>query len=145
LNSHGRKCMHELGIAQEMISSLEDALLSHPGLRITSVRIRVGTFQNVEKDSLRFSFEVLSKDNPRIAGAKLHIEDVAAEYSCRACNSRGELEGFFWVCPSCGDVDIRVKGGDELILQSIEGEDESNERKVKHGGDQNREEVAPGE
>lgn len=115
--------MHELGIAKEILSCVEEVLRSRPGLRVTQVVVRIGVFQNVEKDSLRFSFHALAEGNSKVAGAELQVQEVPARYFCQACGSRGSLKEMAWACPECGQPKIQVEGGDDLILGSIKGEE----------------------
>jgi Zn finger protein HypA/HybF involved in hydrogenase expression len=49
---------------------------------------------------------------------------VAAEVSCRACGALTEVDGFPFACRACGGLDIDVVCGEELLVESLELEEE---------------------
>jgi hydrogenase nickel incorporation protein HypA/HybF len=65
--------MHEMGIAQSILSSAEAVLSGRPGARLLSVGLRIGDWAGVDAGSLRFCFEALTKGTSG-EGAALEIE-----------------------------------------------------------------------
>ncbi|MCU0722416.1 MAG: hydrogenase maturation nickel metallochaperone HypA [Planctomycetes bacterium] len=116
--------MHELGIAEDILKAAEAALAPRPGFRALRVRIRAGRRRGVEPESLRFAFEVLSKGRPGLEGAVLEVEEDPIRFRCRACGGEAPLEDWIPVCPACGSADGEALGGDEIVLESIEAEEE---------------------
>jgi hydrogenase nickel incorporation protein HypA/HybF len=125
--------MHELSVS----SAIVDTAIKHAGgRRVTRVDVQVGALRQVVPESLRFYFEIVSRDGD-CDGAKLELEIVTAWMECRECGDGwdpapapvegGEHETGGWVlpvfrCPSCSAADARVVRGDELQVESIEVE-----------------------
>ncbi len=119
--------MHELSIVQALLEQVESevARSGHPG-RVVGLFLLVGRLSGVHVDSIRFGFELLSPTT--IAeGAALQIEQPKAHSVCRDCGAEPEIDELVVACPQCGSPRITIRGGQELVLQSIELEDDPDE------------------
>lgn len=115
--------MHESAIAQQLIAAAQEALgRSAPLGKATLLRINVGRLAGVHCESLRFAFEVLASETP-LRGAALDIRETKAVAVCADCGARTEIDDPFAVCPACGSAEVRLEGGGELVLESIEVEE----------------------
>lgn len=117
--------MHELSIAESLVAIALDALREgmdgdDPATpRIDEVCLRVGLLAGVEKDSLRFCYEIVTEGTP-LAGSQLVIEDVPVVIYCPACQDEQELPGIqSFLCPRCGRPSSEVRHGRELELATI--------------------------
>ena len=54
--------MHEMGIASSVLEAVEAEAALRKACRIASIGLRIGDLAAVDEDSLRFCFEVLTKD-----------------------------------------------------------------------------------
>ncbi len=112
--------MHELGIAQQMaeiaISSIPPGI-ENP--RVDRLNLKIGRLAAVVEDSLRFCFEIISKDTP-LEGVKLVIEEIPVVVRCRECNHEWEIDGPVFKCPECGIGQVKVLSGRELQITSLE-------------------------
>ena len=79
----------------------------------------IGRLSGVSVDSIRFAFEVLSPETC-MEGAELMIEEPKAVCACATCGRKTEIDTFVAECPACGGSEIRVEGGEEMVLKSIE-------------------------
>ncbi len=115
--------MHELSIVQALLEQVQaEVEKSGQRGRVVSLQLVIGRLSGVHADSIRFGFELLSPHS--IAdGARLCIEQPKARSRCRACGAETEIDEIVICCPACGDPDITICGGQELLLQSIELED----------------------
>jgi hydrogenase nickel incorporation protein HypA/HybF len=112
--------MHELSIAESIVRIAE----AHAdGRRVTAVEVRVGALRQVVPSALEFAFELVACGTP-VGGATLELQEVAAEVSCRACGALTEVDGFPFACRACGGLDIDVVCGEELLVESLELEEE---------------------
>ncbi len=117
--------MHEMSIVQALLEQVQSEvdLSGHTG-RILSLHLVIGRLSGVHADSIRFAFELLAPDS--IArDALLVIDQPRAELCCLDCNARREIEELYANCPVCGTANVTIRGGKDLLLQSIELEDES--------------------
>jgi hydrogenase nickel incorporation protein HypA/HybF len=68
-----------------------------------------------------FSFNVCT-EGTLSEGAVLEIEEVAATGKCAGCDAEFPLGECQFVCPSCNSPDISIVSGEELFIESLEGE-----------------------
>ena len=111
--------MHELALAR---SILETALERAEGRRVRSVEVSVGALRQVVPGSLAFGFEVLSRGTA-CEGAALEQHLRPVRLRC-ACVAEWELEELSFLCPGCGGSETQVIAGEELLIDSIEVEEE---------------------
>lgn len=112
--------MHELSIAQ---SVLEVATRHAAGRPVRAVELRVGHLRQVVPDSLEFAWQLVSDGSP-LEGARLEIEPVPARVGCRDCGEVSEVDGFPLACGRCGGLGVEVLGGEELLVDALELEEE---------------------
>jgi hydrogenase nickel incorporation protein HypA/HybF len=115
--------VHELSIVQALLEQVQAEVekSGHAG-RVVSLHLVVGRLSGVHVDSIRFGFELLSPDSIA-AGAALQIDEPRAHCHCHACHCEHDIEEIVSTCPACGGADIAIRGGQDLLLQSIELED----------------------
>ena len=112
--------MHELSIADAIVTIARDHA---QGRRVTNVDVKIGYLRQVVPDALAFAFELVTAGT-NVDGAGLRIERVPARVTCRACGAESDATDFPLACAGCADVDVDVVAGDELLVESIELEDE---------------------
>ena len=112
--------MHEMGIALQIIEISTGAIPPEMrGVAVESVNLKVGKLTAVVPDSLRFCFDVATKDTP-LAGAKLNIEQTPIVARCRECGAETTIEEARFVCGECSSGNLDVVSGRELTVTSIE-------------------------
>ncbi|MEA2296885.1 MAG: hydrogenase nickel incorporation protein HypA/HybF [Solirubrobacteraceae bacterium] len=112
--------MHELAIADAIVRIAEQHAR---GRRVTKVEVLVGHLRQVVPSSLAFSFQLLT-EGTCLDGAELAIEEVPAEGRCRDCGTVTTLAGFPLTCGGCDGLDLEVLKGEELLVDSLEIDDE---------------------
>ena len=112
--------MHEVSIASAIVTVAAEHAA---GRRVTQVEVKIGRLRQVVPDALAFAFE-LATEETELAGAELVVEHVPARLRCRACGAETEAHEFPFGCANCGSVDVTVVAGDELLVESLELEDE---------------------
>jgi hydrogenase nickel incorporation protein HypA/HybF len=114
--------MHEMGLALQIV---EIAKASIPeelrDARVERVNLKVGKMAAVVPASLRFCFEVITR-NTALEGAELSMEEVPVVARCRDCRHEWTLEGPVFRCPACESGDVEMVSGRELDIVSIEVE-----------------------
>jgi hydrogenase nickel incorporation protein HypA/HybF len=122
--------MHELAIAEAVVAVASEHA---DGRRVAKVSLRVGALRQVVPSALEFGFELAAQDTPA-EGAELEIEHVAAAGRCRACGAESELTAFPLTCARCGGWDLELLRGEELLVDSLELDDEHDEALTTTGG-----------
>jgi hydrogenase nickel incorporation protein HypA/HybF len=95
----------------------------HEG-QVLGLDLVIGRMSGVHVDSIRFAFEMLTPGTI-MEGAELRIQEPSASLSCHQCGAEHEVEQITVDCPSCGSGDISIRGGQEMLLHSIELMDEA--------------------
>ncbi|HEX3981034.1 MAG TPA: hydrogenase maturation nickel metallochaperone HypA [Acidimicrobiales bacterium] len=108
--------MHELGLC----SSIVDAVEQRAGERtVAAVTVRVGRLHHVHPEAFEQSFAVAAMGTVAAdAVPQLVLLPVSAR--CGWCGTAWECEELPLACPTCGQPDVELTGGDELMLESIE-------------------------
>jgi hydrogenase nickel incorporation protein HypA/HybF len=116
--------MHEMAVTQSIL----DIALDHAGrvgaTRVTDLHLVVGQLSSIVDDSVQFYWDIISKET-LCEGARLHFERVPAQMLCLDCGQSYELTAGLAECPGCGGFHVRVSGGEEFRLESIEVEAEN--------------------
>jgi hydrogenase nickel incorporation protein HypA/HybF len=121
--------MHELSIARDLLALVEKTAATHRLVRVERLRVVVGALGNVVPEALEFALEVAGRGTVA-EGARLDIVEVPVRVRCNACRAETELEDFAFMCSACGSVDVEVVCGNELYLDSIEGDTDLGEKAV---------------
>lgn len=107
--------MHEMGITLAMV---DVALERSSGRKVRRLRIAVGALTAVVPDSLRFCFDVCTRETD-LEGAELEIDEISATARCQLCQNAFSIDRPYGRC-SCGSVDLAIDGGKELDVIEME-------------------------
>ena len=118
--------MHELAIAESVVRIAERHA---DGRRVTKVYLKAGHLRQVVHSALAFSFELAAQETS-VEGAELVLEEVPATGMCRACGSESRLESFPLQCKACGSFDLEIVAGEELYVESLEMEDQTETQRL---------------
>ena len=113
--------MHELSIAEAVV---QIACAHADGRRVAGVELKVGHLRQVVPSALEFAFGLVA-EGTEVQGARLVIEEVPAAVRCRACAAHSEPVGFPLACTVCDGLDVEVLRGEELLVDSLELEEEA--------------------
>lgn len=111
--------MHELAICQGLLSQVRRVAEQKGATSVHSIRLRIGPLSGVEAPLLRQAFSIARGDT--IAqGAGLEIEFAPVTVQCRICGAESAAAPNRLLCGQCNAWQVRVTGGDELLLMSVE-------------------------
>ena len=116
--------MHELSIAEALIEQVEREVhrAGRKG-RVLKVELSIGQLSGVHHESLRFALDLLAPGT-LVEKAEVEIRQPRAICACSQCGGRSEIDQWPLGCPKCGSDQITIEGGRELLLESIELEDD---------------------
>jgi hydrogenase nickel incorporation protein HypA/HybF len=116
--------MHELSIVEALIEQVQREVhrAGHGG-KILRIELSIGRLSGVHCDSVRFAFDLLVPGTP-VEGAQIVIFENKALCCCKTCNARTEIDNLVFQCSRCGGDEITIEGGRDLLLQSIDVEDQ---------------------
>jgi hydrogenase nickel incorporation protein HypA/HybF len=125
--------MHELSIA-DAIAQL--ALRHANGRRVYQVEVKIGHLRQVVPSALAFAWQLVTDATP-LEGAELEVEQVPARARCRACLTETTMESFPLQCGRCGNLDVELVAGEELLVDALELEEDQEALRtggMAHGG-----------
>jgi hydrogenase nickel incorporation protein HypA/HybF len=107
--------MHEIGLAESILDAVQRRAA---GRTVARVRVRCGVLNRVDAPSMQQGFDLVTSGSVA-DGAVVDLVTVPVTVSCRACGRDSEVPDVTWICPSCRAPDVRITGGDELLLESL--------------------------
>jgi hydrogenase nickel incorporation protein HypA/HybF len=113
--------MHEFSIIQNLLGIIEDEAKKHSFVKVTKVILRIGKLRQIVPDTMQFAFAAATEDTVAQC-AELALESVPVRARCKACATEFAVGGNLFACPSCSGADLDVYEGNELYIQSMEGE-----------------------
>ena len=110
--------MREMSIAMEIVDlAVHEAKKANAG-KIISVDLEIGEMAGVLVDSLLFCFKAAAR-NTMAEHARIHIEDVTAEWKCIDCGNVFHDASYRHSCPACSSSRATLIHGNELRVKSI--------------------------
>lgn len=110
--------MHERVLAASILRQVSAACDERRHHRIRAVTIQLGAFSGVEPVLLKSAFEEQSQ--PFLGTfAELQIETAELVAECEACAVCFKVVEFRFHCPHCGNEQVRITRGEELMRLSI--------------------------
>lgn len=111
--------MHELSLAEGVVHLIEAQAAEARFNRVCGVRLAIGALSCVDAEALRFSFDAVAR-NTIADAATLTIARIPGEGWCATCGHSVRIETRLDPCPDCGAVGLRVTGGADMLLESLE-------------------------
>jgi hydrogenase nickel incorporation protein HypA/HybF len=109
--------VHELGLSEAIVDAVERRAA---GRRVAAVRVRVGSAHAMDDRALGEAFR-LAAAGTVAEGAEIEIVLDPLRVRCNACGN--EVDGgdarLLVACRRCGGVDVEVRGGDDVTLESV--------------------------
>lgn len=121
--------MHELSIAESIMERVEALRLENHARGIASVQIQVGTLSGVDPYALELAFTVAVEGTP-YAETDWKIWSIPASVLCQSCGSTTTPEGPFPICMNCDATDVEIVNGRELMIETIEIEQDEEQTDV---------------
>src|SRR5664279_2082368 len=110
--------MHELSLAQSIISIAANAVPENSNAVITKVGLQIGQLSGIEIDSLEFAFSVIKTDTP-LHNAELKIQIIRGEAVCDDCKTIFPVSSFGICCPHCKGYSMKILKGREMRVLNI--------------------------
>jgi hydrogenase nickel incorporation protein HypA/HybF len=124
--------MHEISVTQAIVNQAIASARLEGATKIVGVTIGLGSFSGYVDDSVEFYWEILT-DKTLAQGSNLHIHRLPGKMSCYTCKKVFKKNQALEKCLYCGSYKLVIEAGDELVLESIEIEnDQENSATKKH-------------
>ena len=116
--------MHEFSVCQSLLDQVSTIAAQHHAHAVTQITLQIGPYAGVEPRLLCDAFEV-ARLGTVADKAELSIETQPVRVHCETCGEDSEAAINRLVCASCGDYHTRLISGDELLLASVELENDA--------------------
>ncbi|MDR3346021.1 MAG: hydrogenase maturation nickel metallochaperone HypA [Campylobacteraceae bacterium] len=113
--------MHELSVVNSLLSLCEDNAKANNAKKITKVEVKIGKLSGIEPHFLKLTFDTF-KEKTICEGSELvmNIQDIIIK--CLACGAQSTLTRNEFICPQCGENDVEIVDGEEMLLMRLEME-----------------------
>jgi len=111
--------MHEMSIAQSLITIIEEEMEKHGATSLKSVRLHIGQMSAIVPDALSFCFQIIT-EGTALEGARLDMEMIPLRGSCRECGEEFEVRDYAFVCPACAGTQVDSISGQDLSIVEME-------------------------
>ena len=112
--------MHELHIVRDLVATLEKQALAQGAARVTKVKLKFNPLIAHDSDHVQFTFDVVKKDRPLLAGAALELEMIPGCVRCLECGHEFETNALPSLCPRCNSTRLQPRDPVGVVLQSYE-------------------------
>lgn len=113
--------MHELSIASNLLDQVLAVAGQHGMTRVTEIEVRCGVARLVVPDALHAAFAALAAGT-LASDATLRLVEEPLRIRCRACQLESPATVEDCRCSKCGQADVAMVAGHEIILQSVVGD-----------------------
>jgi hydrogenase nickel incorporation protein HypA/HybF len=107
--------MHEYGLCEGVLETVRQRA---GGRKVARIRVRFGVRHAVVEDALAQAFSFVA-EGTEAAGATVELVTVPATISCRDCGFSAETTDLLAVCPRCSGDNVKIAGGEEMVLESV--------------------------
>jgi hydrogenase nickel incorporation protein HypA/HybF len=113
--------MHELSIAESILTAVRKELVNHPSARPMRVGLRIGELSAVDVDSLTFCFEAVLTGT-EWEGLQLDARVCPQRRRCNDCVNEFAVVAYNPRCPACASNNTTLVSGEELDFDYLEVE-----------------------
>ena len=110
--------MHEMSIAMSLINQVLEVASRNNAQRVDEVMLEVGFLRQVVPEAMHMAWEAVTEDTPA-RGSVLTITEVPPEAKCRKCGTRFVPGIDTFLCPGCGQADVEITAGNDIVLKSM--------------------------
>lgn len=111
--------MHELSIAQRIVTTASNCLGTVEKVNVKCVKVSVGAMAGVLPHALDTAYSELVRGTA-LEGSRLEQNVVNALLLCSSCGKKYEAESFSVKCPHCSSEQFSIIGGTDVVVESIE-------------------------
>lgn len=112
--------MHEMGIAEGILSSAIRGAEDAGAARINEVDVTVGVLTEVMEDALQFAWEAI-RSGTMAEQASLNVTMLDARTRCADCGHEWVHDRYSGAqCPTCSGYLVTLLAGRELKIDSID-------------------------
>lgn len=113
--------MHELPITQSIVNICKEEVEKHNMEKVVGINLVIGELTGLIPDTIEYYFDIISKDTPAF-GARINVKKIPVGIKCSECGAEFQSARGVYSCLKCGSEEIRISGGREFLIESLEME-----------------------
>jgi hydrogenase nickel incorporation protein HypA/HybF len=110
--------MHELSIAQSIVSIAEDEVRKHKARAVSAIELDIGELSGLEMNSFDFMWPLAIKGSV-LDGSERLIHKIAGKARCKHCGKTFALSQIYTACPKCQSYQRDILQGRELSIKNL--------------------------
>jgi len=110
--------MHERSLVRALLRQIEEVAAEHEGSRVVAVSVQIGELSGVEPELLASAYDDLVHET-QFFGSVLNLERIPLSAFCDECGNEFRIERYRFECDQCGSRQLTLRGGEELLLDSV--------------------------
>lgn len=114
--------MHELPVTQSIINICSEEAEKNNAKKVSKINLKIGDLSGLVPDCIQYYFDIIS-ENTIVQGAELVIEKVSVKMLCNKCGYQGAMNLETFDCPKCKSKDVKIVGGKEFYIDTMEVDD----------------------
>jgi hydrogenase nickel incorporation protein HypA/HybF len=107
--------MHELSVCLSLLREVERVAGGRP---VEEIAVAIGPLSGVDPRQLERAF-AMARAGTIAERAQFACRATLVRFACSACGQEVEVPLNALVCPACGDWQVKLCSGDELLLESV--------------------------
>ncbi|MFA6939380.1 MAG: hydrogenase maturation nickel metallochaperone HypA [Clostridiaceae bacterium] len=111
--------MHELSVTENIIKICSQEAAKNKVVKVKEIKILVGELTGLIPESIQYYFDIASIGT-KVEGAKLNIAKIPLKIFCNGCKNTSVVKRGDFICPVCEGSDIKLLGGNEFLIDSME-------------------------
>jgi hydrogenase nickel incorporation protein HypA/HybF len=111
--------MHELSIAQDILTIIRQNVPQEEVNNISNVKVKIGDMSGIVAESLEFCFQAITSGT-EFESVTLKIEKLPFVLKCNSCGIESTNEFGTRVCSNCSSADTVVISGLEMQVTEVE-------------------------
>ena len=112
--------MHEYSITSSIIEIIKNAIKDKSVKHVKKVNFEISPIASLEKESIKFYYGFLTKDDPILKDAVLFFKKSKINAKCLECLKELKIDNLKDSCPMCNSKSLRIIPGEDLKIISIE-------------------------
>lgn len=115
--------MHETSLVKFTLDAVEQRALVYNIHHVKSIQLVIGEMRGAIPTLMQEAFKLLTYRRPVFEGTVLEITEKQVTIRCKDCGHVFHVDDFHdVVCPECGGKKYDIVTGNELYIESFEGD-----------------------
>lgn len=113
--------MHELPITKSILNIALEELDKHKMKKVKAINLSIGELTGLVPDTIQYYFDIIAQGTAA-EEAQINVFRIPVKIQCNECGKSFEIERGIYTCPACDSHHIKIQGGRDFLIDTIEME-----------------------